>query len=96
MRRLAFSGYRKPVIEERMPPGTVERMHRHARAQQFFYILSGEAIMIYGEGRVVLKSGDGLGIRAGVPHQIRNDGGEDLRFLVTSDPSTKNDREELE
>ena len=29
------------VIEERMPPGTAEQRHWHARARQFFYVLEG-------------------------------------------------------
>jgi len=33
------------VIEELIPPGAAEVRHYHKKAQQFFYILSGEAIM---------------------------------------------------
>ena len=33
------------VIHERMPPGTSEVMHFHHRARQFFYMLSGTAVM---------------------------------------------------
>src|SRR5258708_10057887 len=33
------------VIEEQMQPGTSEVLHYHRIAQQFFYILSGEAAM---------------------------------------------------
>jgi mannose-6-phosphate isomerase-like protein (cupin superfamily) len=33
------------VIEEHMPPGASEVRHFHRRAQQFFFILSGEAMM---------------------------------------------------
>ena len=29
------------VIQERMPPGTSEVRHRHGRARQFFFVLSG-------------------------------------------------------
>ena len=29
------------VIQERMPAGTAETRHRHARSRQFFYVLSG-------------------------------------------------------
>jgi len=31
------------VIQEQMPPGTAEVLHYHGEAQQFFYLLSGEA-----------------------------------------------------
>jgi hypothetical protein len=33
------------VIEERMPPGASEVRHFHTNAQQFFFILSGRAVM---------------------------------------------------
>ena len=33
------------VIEELMPPGAAEIRHHHQKAQQFFYILSGEVLM---------------------------------------------------
>ena len=33
------------VIQEQMPPGTSEVRHFHQKAQQFFFILSGEAAM---------------------------------------------------
>ncbi len=31
------------VIQERMPPNTSEALHYHQKAQQFFYILLGQA-----------------------------------------------------
>ena len=33
------------VIEEFMPPGAAEIRHHHQKAQQFFYIVSGEVLM---------------------------------------------------
>lgn len=86
---------RLAVIEERMPPGTCERLHLHSIAQQFFYVLSGEAVMLYEDKKMVLKSGEGMQIPPRVPHQIRNDSASDVTFLVISEPPTKNDREEL-
>jgi mannose-6-phosphate isomerase-like protein (cupin superfamily) len=40
------------VIEERMPPGASEVGHFHRNAQQFFLILSGQAIMEANGGRL--------------------------------------------
>src|SRR5690242_790078 len=60
------------VIEERMPPGTAEVRHYHNTAQQFFYILSGEAVMEVEGEAVTLARGDGLHIPPGTPHRIRN------------------------
>jgi mannose-6-phosphate isomerase-like protein (cupin superfamily) len=85
------------VIEETMPPGAAEQVHRHHVAQQFFYVLSGEAVMEFEDGKVVIGEGTGLQVAAGVPHRIRNASRSEVRFLVISQPSTKNgDREDLD
>ena len=79
-----------------MPPGTMEQIHRHHLAQQFFYILAGEAVMEFGDKKVAMREGQGLAVNPGVPHRIRNLSNGDVRFLVISQPSTKNgDRENL-
>ena len=84
------------VIEEIMPPGTAEQIHRHLVAQQFFYILSGEAVMEFANNKVALREGQGVEVSPGMPHRIRNLSNVDVRFLVISQPSTKNgDRENM-
>jgi quercetin dioxygenase-like cupin family protein len=81
------------VIEERMPPGTEEVRHRHARARQFFYVLEGELTFEL-EGRLhTLHPREGLEIAPGVAHQVRNTSAADAAFLVISQPSTVGDRE---
>src|SRR5690606_38460388 len=68
------------VIEERMPPGTREKLHFHQVAQQFFRILKGSATFkVDGETRRV-DAGSGYYILPGSLHQIRNDQDEDLEF----------------
>jgi mannose-6-phosphate isomerase-like protein (cupin superfamily) len=81
------------VIQERMPAGTAEVRHFHHRAQQFFYILSGAAVMEVGNRIVRLSGGEGLWIPAGTPHQMKNGSGEDVHFLVISQPPSHGDRE---
>ena len=80
------------VIEEFMPPGTAEVRHRHGRAQQFFYVLSGRATMEVDKETLELSSGAGVRILAGMRHQIRNESKEPLRFLVISQPPSHGDR----
>jgi uncharacterized cupin superfamily protein len=80
------------VIEERMPPGTFEQRHWHARATQFFYVLSGTlAIEIEGMTHT-LAPGTGIELPSGTAHQARNDSTEDVRFLVVSSPPHQGDR----
>jgi mannose-6-phosphate isomerase-like protein (cupin superfamily) len=84
------------VIEESMPPGTSEVRHCHARAQQFFYVLAGEAIMEVeveaAKKEVALSAGCGLHIRPGIFHRIKNVSSQPVRFLVISQPPSHGDR----
>lgn len=80
------------VIEERMPPGTSEVRHHHARARQFFFVLSG-ALELEVAGEVVrLGPRQGVEIAPGVPHQARNRSGGPVEFLVVSQPPSHGDR----
>lgn len=83
------------VIEERVPPGGSEVRHVHDRAEQFFYILSGQAAMVFDTGTVDLAAGQGLHVPAGVAHRFTNPGEHEVRFLVVSTPPTAGDRRNL-
>ena len=77
---------------ERMPPQTAEQKHFHEKAQQFFYILKGDAIFEIERERITVKKEQGVYIEAGKQHRIINESNEDLEFLLSSQPSTINDR----
>jgi len=80
------------VIEEEMPPGASEVGHHHERAQQFFYVLSGEAVMLVEGVEYRLAAGKGIYIPAGRVHQILNRSSQQVRFLVISQPHSHRDR----
>ncbi len=82
------------VIRERMPPGTAEVRHRHRRARQFFFVLSGAALLEAGGVEYPIQAGQGLQIEPGVAHQISNRSREPLELLVISQPQSHGDREE--
>jgi mannose-6-phosphate isomerase-like protein (cupin superfamily) len=67
------------VIEEHMPPGASEVRHFHTNAQQFFFILSGQAVM---------ETNNDVAIPPRTRHQFRNHSEEPVRFLVISQPSS--------
>ncbi len=80
------------VIEEFMPPGAAEIRHHHQRAQQFFYILAGEALLEMEGQTTLLPAGSGIRVPAGARHQIRNPSSSPVRFLVISQPPSHGDR----
>ena len=80
------------VIQERMPPATSEVRHYHAKARQFFFVLSGQlSIVLQGEiHRLGVE--EGLEIAPGMPHRVFNDSAAEARFLVVSSPPAQGDR----
>jgi len=81
------------VIEERMPPGTAEARHRHARSRQLFYVLGGTLTLEVGGTVHALGPGQGLEVPPGAAHQALNRGADDAAFLVVSQPPSHGDRE---
>lgn len=81
------------VIQEMMPPGSEEVLHRHFKAQQFFFILKGRATFIVEGKEVEVEAGQGIHIEAGEVHKIKNKTTSELEFLVISEPHAHGDRE---
>lgn len=82
------------VIHEKMPPGTSEKSHYHKTARQFFFILEGNASIEAGEKIYNLEKHEGIEIPNGIRHRFFNSSDKPAEFLVTSIPSTINDRYE--
>ena len=77
---------------ERMPPGTSEQKHFHQSANQFFFILKGKAIFEINDKKIMVNAQQGIHIRPMEKHKICNAEDEDLEFILSSQPSTRNDR----
>jgi mannose-6-phosphate isomerase-like protein (cupin superfamily) len=82
------------IIQETMPADTSETRHLHRTAQQFFFVLKGEATLEVDGQILVLREREGVRVAPGAAHQMRNDSGSELQFLVTSEPPSHGDREE--
>ncbi|MDB4883540.1 MAG: cupin, partial [Gemmatimonadetes bacterium] len=82
------------VIEERMPPGTSEVRHWHARSRQFFYVLAGTLTMEVEGTRHRLLARCGIELPPGTAHQALNEGETAVEFLVISMPPSHGDRHE--
>jgi mannose-6-phosphate isomerase-like protein (cupin superfamily) len=80
------------VKQERMPAGTAEALHYHNHSQQFFFILKGTAVFELEGESFTVEAGQGFHIKAGEKHRIINNTAEDLEFILSSQPSTNNDR----
>jgi len=80
------------VIEELMPAGSAEIRHHHQKAQQFFYILSGEVLMEVEGETTLVPAGSGIRVLPGARHQIRNPSSGPVRLLVISHPPSHGDR----
>jgi mannose-6-phosphate isomerase-like protein (cupin superfamily) len=80
------------VKQERMPPQTSEALHYHEKAQQLFFILKGIATFEVEDKSYTVQSGEGFYIEAMKKHRIINNTAGDLEFILSSQPSTSNDR----
>lgn len=94
------------VIQERLPVGGGEVLHKHHQAEQFFYVLLGcLSINVFtdenlggqqagaAQQTIELLAGEGVHIPAGVYHQISNTGEQDVHFLVVSTPPSHGDKQ---
>jgi mannose-6-phosphate isomerase-like protein (cupin superfamily) len=80
------------VVQETMPPRGAEVRHAHARARQFFYVLSGTLVIERGSETFILGARDGLEIAPGTPHRVTNQSELPVEFLAVASPTTKGDR----
>ena len=80
------------IIHERMPPGAIEDRHAHRAAWQFFFILSGEAMMEIDGELHALHPQQSVAVPPGTPHQMRNPFDQALEFLLYSQPPSQGDR----
>ena len=80
------------IIQERVPPGCSETMHYHKKSFQFFYILSGKCTLKVGDKIFELRAQQGCPVPPMIPHQLLNEGSEDLHFLVISSPKSHDDK----
>lgn len=84
------------VIYETMPSGSCEIKHYHRETEQFFYCLQGQLVIEFEDYEQVLQEQEGISIKAGVAHQVKNCSGNLVSFLVISSPNLSGDRVNLE
>lgn len=81
---------------EKIPPATEEVLHYHNHSHQFFYILKGTAVFEVDNVILIVHEEEGLHLESGSQHRIMNkDEEKPLEFIVCSQPSTDNDRQNI-
>ena len=83
------------VKHESMPPDAEEILHYHNNSLQFFYILKGKAVFEVDDIILIVLEGEGINIEPRRKHRIMNKGENMLEFIVISQPSTANDRQNI-
>ncbi|HAU1107402.1 TPA: GNAT family N-acetyltransferase [Legionella pneumophila] len=84
------------VIYEMMPADSCEIKHYHQETEQFFYCLQGQLIIEFESYEQVLQEQEGISIKVGVAHKVKNSFKHSVSFLVVSSPYLPKDRVNLE
>ena len=67
-------------------PGQSQKVHAHEDSDKVYYVLEGTGRFTVGEEEEDLGAGYAVIARAGEPHGVRNETGENLVLLVTMAP----------
>ncbi len=70
----------------RIPPGkSAYPYHSHSAQWEFYHVISGRGVARHEDGMTVIEAGDAFLFKPNQPHQLINDGSEDLVLYVVAD-----------
>ena len=70
----------------RIPPGkSPSPYHSHSAQWEFYHVISGSGIVRHKDGTTPIEPGDAFIFKPGEPHQITNNGTQDLILYVVAD-----------
>lgn len=70
----------------RLPPGKIHSpYHSHSAQWEFYHVISGAGQVRHQEGMTPIEAGDAFLFEPGQPHQLINNGAEDLVLYVVAD-----------
>jgi uncharacterized cupin superfamily protein len=70
----------------RIPPGkTPCPYHSHSAQWEFYHVISGRGLVRHKDGQTSIEAGDAFLFQPGEPHQLFNNGAEDLIVYVVAD-----------
>ena len=67
-------------------PGQSQKVHSHDGSDKIYFVVRGAGRFTVGEEEADLTEGNAVIARAGVPHGVRKDSGDELVLLVTMAP----------
>ena len=70
-----------------LEPGQAQKVHAHAGATKFYYVIEGEGLFTIGEETRRLEAGGLAWSAPGEPHGVRNGSEERLLLLVSMAPN---------
>ena len=70
----------------RIPAGKLAfPYHSHSAQWEFYHVISGTGIVRHKDGSTPIEAGDAFIFKPDEPHQLENNGAEDLVFYVVAD-----------
>lgn len=70
----------------RIPPGKpAYPYHAHSAQWEFYHVISGSGAVRHKDGTTAIVAGDAFIFKPNEPHQLINDGTEDLHLYVIAD-----------
>jgi len=70
----------------RIPPNKINwPYHSHSAQWEFYHVISGKGVVRHAGGTTPIEAGDAFVFKPGEPHQITNDGAEDLIVYIVAD-----------
>jgi uncharacterized cupin superfamily protein len=70
----------------RIPPGkSPYPYHLHSAQWEFYHVISGKGLVRHANGQTPIEAGDAFIFRPDQPHQLINDGSQDLILYVVAD-----------
>jgi uncharacterized cupin superfamily protein len=70
----------------KVPPGVASSpFHSHSAQWEFFHVISGQGVVRHAEGTLAIEAGDAFLFKPNEPHQLINDGADDLVVYVIAD-----------
>ena len=75
------------LLDVSLAPGIGVPRHTHTREDETYYVLSGELKVEVGDQSFLLRPGDTLFAPRNIPHQLKNTGETENRYLLVFSPA---------